>query len=60
MIQAYPNDALPEFRRWFRHEYLPTKFPNYILGKAGLLPGGRSEAARIADNFRKTQLGSSR
>ena len=57
MINAYPNDALPEFRRWFRHEYLPTKFPKYILSKAGLLPGGKNEALRIADNFRPNQIG---
>ena len=57
MINAYPNEALPEFRRWFRHEYLPTKFPKYILTKAGMLPGGRADAMRIADNFRNPQLG---
>lgn len=57
MINAYPNEALPEFRRWFRHEYLPTKFPKYILSKAGLLPGGKTEALRIADNFRPNQIG---
>lgn len=57
MINAYPNEALPEFRRWFRHEYLPTKFPKYILTKAGMLPGGRADALRIADNFRPPQLG---
>lgn len=45
---AYPDKALPLFRRWFRSTYLPTKFPNYILKKAKLLPGGRLEAERIA------------
>lgn len=58
MINAYPNEALSEFRRWFRHEYLPTKFPKYILSKAGVLPEGRTEALRIADNFRPNQIGS--
>lgn len=57
MINAYPNEALPEFRRWFRHEYLPTKFPKYILTKSGMLPGGKADALRIADNFRVPQLG---
>lgn len=57
MINAYPNASLPEFRRWFRHEYLRTKFPNYILGKAGMLQGGKADALRIADNFRNPQLG---
>lgn len=32
-VLAYPDSALPEFRKWFREIYLPTKFPNYILNK---------------------------
>lgn len=34
---AYPNEALAEFRRWFRHDYLTTRFPRYILTKSKLL-----------------------
>ena len=45
---AYPDASLPLFRRWLRHEYLPTKFPRYILTKANVLSGGVQEAARIA------------
>ena len=48
---AYPDEALPRFRRWFRTEYLLTKFPRYILGKANLLPGGKLEAEQIAALF---------
>lgn len=44
--KAYPNAALPEFRRWFRHEYLTTRFPKYILTKAHLL-GGQQQAKQI-------------
>lgn len=44
--KAYPNAALPEFRRWFRHEYLTTRFPKYILTKAHLL-GGQEHAKVI-------------
>lgn len=44
--KAYPNEALPEFRRWFRHEYLTTRFPKYILTKAHLL-GGQEQAKQI-------------
>lgn len=43
---AYPNEALAEFRRWFRHEYLVTRFPRYILTKAHLL-GGQEQAKQI-------------
>jgi hypothetical protein len=44
--KAYPNTALPEFRRWFRHDYLTTRFPKYILTKAHLL-GGQEQAKQI-------------
>lgn len=30
---AYPDDALPEFRKWVREVYLPEKFPTYIENK---------------------------
>lgn len=45
---AYPDSALPLFRQWFRYFYLTTKFPVYILKKAGALKGGRQEAEKIA------------
>lgn len=45
---AYPDAALPLFRRWFRNVYLTTKFPKYILTKAKVLSGGKQEAAQIA------------
>lgn len=48
---AYPDAALGEFRKWFRFEYLPQKFPAYILSKANLL-GGQTEALKIADKFK--------
>ncbi|HKN87412.1 MAG TPA: hypothetical protein VJV04_11165 [Nitrospiraceae bacterium] len=34
---AYPDEALAEFRRWFRHEYLTTRFPRYMLTRAHVL-----------------------
>ena len=45
---AYPDEALPQFRRWFRTVYLTTKFPEYILRKAHVLKGGKPEAIEIA------------
>jgi hypothetical protein len=30
MAYAYPEEALGEFRKWFREIYLPTKYPAYI------------------------------
>src|SRR5580704_3155891 len=44
---AYPDAALPAFRHWFRHEYLPTKYPKYILTKSHLI-GGQRKALEIA------------
>ena len=47
---AYPNEALAEFRRWFRHDYLVTRFPRYILTKAHLL-GGQEQAKQIGNLY---------
>ena len=54
---AYPDSALALFRTWFRHEYLTTKFPAYILKKAKMLPGGTMEAEQIADLYISKALG---
>ncbi|MBF8669674.1 hypothetical protein IR012_10535 [Pseudomonas putida] len=54
---AYPNSALPEFRRWFKNDYLVTKFPAYILKKANTLPGGKDEALRIGSMYAPKQIG---
>lgn len=32
-INAYPNEALSEFRTWFQEIYLPKKYPNYVKNK---------------------------
>lgn len=48
---AYPEVAIPEFRRWFRGIYLPTKYPNYILRKASFLPGGKEEAKKLSEIY---------
>ena len=48
---AYPDEALPLFRQWFRTEYLTTKFPAYILRKADSLLGGPKEAKQIAQLY---------
>lgn len=48
---AYPNSALAEFRRWFKNDYLATKFPPYILKKAHLLHGGQEEALKIGNMY---------
>jgi len=54
--KAYPDAALPEFRQWFKRVYLPTKFPNYILGKHAALPGGKAEAIQIANTFKSKAI----
>lgn len=53
---AYPELALAEFRQWFKGQYLPTKFPRYILSKANILPGGMGEALQIASLFEPKKL----
>lgn len=53
---AYPDSALPTFRAWFKHEYLTTKFPKYILTKANVLPGGQNEALKIGGLYSKAAI----
>lgn len=53
---AYPDAALPEFRKWFKETYLLTKFPQYILKKANLLSGGKPEATQIANMYNQKQI----
>lgn len=54
--KAYPDAALPEFRRWFKQVYLLTKFPAYMLTKAKLLPGGKDEALQIGGMYQPKAL----
>ncbi len=53
---AYPDAALPDFRRWFKQVYLLTKFPAYILTKANLLLGGKAEALQIGTMYQNKML----
>lgn len=56
LSNAFPDEAIPAFRRWFREEYLTTKFPVYILKKANVLPGGQKEAEQIANMYQPKQI----
>lgn len=44
---CYPDDALGEFRKWFREKYLTTNMPKYLTDKvrAGHLPASAATAA---------------
>lgn len=53
---AYPDAALPVFRKWFKQVYLPTKFPAYVLTKAKILPGGKVEALKIGEMYKNKEL----
>jgi hypothetical protein len=56
MAWAYPDAALPAFRKWFREEYLITKFPKYMLTKANVL-GGPEKAKQIGNMYQPKQIG---
>lgn len=56
IINAYPETSIPEFRKWFRDIYLPTKFPGYILKKANLLPGGTTYAKQLINTLNPTKI----
>lgn len=53
---AYPDQALAEFRHWFRMSYLTTKYPAYILKKASVLPGGTEEAKKLAAMYQPAAI----
>jgi len=44
---CYPDDALGEFRKWLREQYLPKRLPIYLVQKVkqGHLPAARATAA---------------
>jgi hypothetical protein len=51
MAACYPEDALGEFRRWFRHDYIGEgRFKRYLAKKVSerLLPEGYVERAMLA------------
>lgn len=54
-VYCYPDAALPDFRRWFKREYLTTRFPKYILTKANVL-GGQEAAKKIGSLFQPKQI----
>jgi hypothetical protein len=47
---CYPDDALPEFRKWVREHYLPHHLPQYLNSKVaqGHIPAPKAAAAIAA------------
>lgn len=50
-ISIYPDEAIAEFRRWMKREYIPTRFSNYLSSKVqqGSLPA--STANKIVQSL---------
>ena len=46
-IWAYPEEALPEFRHWYRRTYMAKLFRAYVMRKAKELEGGTEEAKKL-------------
>ncbi len=53
---CYPDDALGEFRKWVREQYVPHKLPGYLEGKVkqGQIAAPKANAALAA--FKPKQL----
>lgn len=53
---CYPDDALPEFRKWVKEEYVTKRLPNYLNDKVkqGQIPAAKASAAIEA--FRPRQI----
>nr|CRH07822.1 conserved protein of unknown function [Candidatus Magnetococcus massalia] len=47
-VWCYPEAALPEYRRWMREVYLPTKLEKYLIGqvKRGTVPASLVEVVK--------------
>ena len=52
---CYPNDALGEFRKWMREQYIPAKLPTYLGEKVkqGQIPAHKATAAIAAFGLKK-------
>lgn len=55
---CYPDDALPEFRKWMRNTYLPKHLPPYISKKVGegMIGGTAAQVALQALERRAVQV----
>ena len=53
-VLVVPVPQMPQ--SLFRHDYLVTRFPRYILTKAHLL-GGQEQAKQIGNLYQPKQLG---
>lgn len=51
-VFCYPDEALAEFRKWLREEYVPNKMPSYLANKIkdGTLP--QPAAVKVLDAFK--------
>jgi len=54
---CYPDDALGEFRKWVREEYLPKKLPNYLNDKVAQRQIAASQAAAAIEAFKPKLIG---
>ena len=54
---CYPDDALPEFRKWVREQYIPKMMPTYLNGKIrdGSIPAPMAKKA--LDAFTPKRIG---
>jgi len=53
---CYPNDALPLFRKWFRAEYIYSKFPAYLLSKVKQLKLTHEHKNKILEAVRPKEI----
>ena len=53
---CYPNDALPLFKKWFRAEYIYSKFPTYLLNKVKELKLTHEHKNKILEAVRPKEI----
>lgn len=53
---AYPIQALPVFREWFKNNYLAIKFPKYIIDKTKFVSAEKEKAMKLIENLNGKKL----
>ncbi|ESJ50471.1 prophage protein, partial [Salmonella enterica subsp. enterica serovar Cubana str. CFSAN001083] len=52
----YPEEALGEFRRWLREDYVPKGFKDYLADKVQQKVIENAKAIEVLENLQRPEL----
>lgn len=55
-VWCYPDEALPLFKKWFKAEYIFSKFPDYLLRKVKSLSLTHEQKNKILEAVRPKEI----